>query len=779
MQGPTPHRRDALLGLAAAGASVAVHSTVWANQSAPALRPTALAPALANAVEPAILSDVRINGWLGRRIQVNAAGRLLNVDIAPFLAGYQTKPGSHPWIGEHVGKWLHAATLAWAHGGDPLLRAKLDRAVGDLIAAQEPDGYLGTYLPGMRFGLYPGADWDVWSHKYCLIGLLTYHRYTGELGALQCAMRAADLLIATFPAHRSILAAGTHLGMAATSVLEPIVLLYTVTGEERYLRFARYIVQSWDEPGGPAIITSLLAGKPVNEVANAKAYEMLSNLVGLVEFGRVTGEQAPLIAARNAWRDIVNNRLFLTGTVSQWEHFQSERDWRDDALAHLGETCVTTTWIQFNLGLFLLTGEACFANELERTTYNHLTAAQHPSGEDWCYFTPLKGRKSYLSEVTCCHSSGPRGLALAPVWAYLRCEADGADTLIVNTFEQSSASLTLGGERVSVEQRSGFPLRGGARLVFHLARPARFALKVRQPEWATRMHIDGAVSRDGWIELPARLWTDGDAVTIQYTLGARIIVGDRHNEGRAAFAYGPFVLAYDEGANANLSAAHSLGFAARPAVRLVSSSDETPRFEARLRARPTPVTLRTFADAGSGGDAIRTWLWAPGLSERPPADSLLLDGAPSVSRGAGERPLLNDDDVERAFGISTLDSSAAEQDWFAVELPAPASARRFVFVHGVVTREGGWFDARGGKPLVQIREDSASQWLTIGELADYPSTTDVDPVGTDNAWHHHGYSLALAAPRRFTAVRVIGRPAAGADAARPYVTCAELQAFQV
>ena len=30
-----------------------------------------------------------------------------------------------------------------------------------------------------RFGLYPGADWDVWVHKYDLLGLLTYYHYTG------------------------------------------------------------------------------------------------------------------------------------------------------------------------------------------------------------------------------------------------------------------------------------------------------------------------------------------------------------------------------------------------------------------------------------------------------------------------------------------------------------------------------------------------------------------------------------------------------------------------
>ena len=49
--------------------------------------------------------------------------------------------------------------------------------------------------------------------------------------------------------------------MAATSVLEPVVLLYRFTGEKRYIEFAQYIVKVWDEPGGPAISASLRAAR--------------------------------------------------------------------------------------------------------------------------------------------------------------------------------------------------------------------------------------------------------------------------------------------------------------------------------------------------------------------------------------------------------------------------------------------------------------------------------------------------------------------------------------
>ena len=367
-------------------------------------------------------SQIHLGGWLGARIDANEKNRLLKVDVEPLLAGYRKRPGSHPWIGEHIGKWLHAATLAWAYTADPALKTKLDQVAADLIACQEPDGYLGTYVPEKRFGLYPGADWDVWSHKYNLIGLLTYYQYTGNEKALNACRKMGDLLIATFPGKKSILKAGTHVGMAATSVLEPIVLLYRFTGDDRYLDFAHYLVKAWDEPGGPKIIATLLTAKKVNKTANGKAYEMLSNLVGLCELARATGDLRLLEPVTNAWNDIVENRLYITGSASAGEHFQDDHALPTVVGANICETCVTTTWIQLNLQLLRLEGYLRYANELERSFYNHLAAAQHPRGDDWCYYTALEGKKPYDPGINCCHSSGPRGMALAVQAAYLKLE---------------------------------------------------------------------------------------------------------------------------------------------------------------------------------------------------------------------------------------------------------------------------------------------------------------------------------------------------------------------
>jgi DUF1680 family protein len=745
--------------------------------AAPAPLPYRVAARLSDTAELLSPSAVRIDGWLGHRIAVNESVRLLHVDIEPLLAGFRQKPGSHPWIGEHVGKWLHAATLAWANTGDAALRAKLDRVAAELIAAQERDGYLGTYVPAQRFDLSKGAGWDVWSHKYCLVGLLTYYQFTAHAPALAASRRAADLLIATFPAKKSILAAGTHVGMAATSVLEPIVLLYRLTGEERYLAFAHYIVRSWDEPKGPGILKTLLAEKQVKQVANAKAYEMLSNIVGLCDLARATGDKSLIAASLLAWEDIVARRLYLTGTASQKEHFGPDHDLPNDVAAHLGETCVTTTWIQLNLSLLQLTGEARFGDELERSFYNHLTAAQHPAGNDWCYYTALEGRKQYDAGITCCHSSGPRGLALAPQAAYLRVRADGRDTLLVSTFETSRATLGLGGQDVTIEQQSGFPRTGESVLTLRLAQPATFAIKVRVPAWAAPLMIPGANVQDGWAVLPARQWKDGDRIPVIFTLAARLVIGEHTNAGRAALGWGPFVLAYEQKANPSLPAPRRIGFAST-AVPAAPQAGEPLTFEAPVIATvgspAETAKFLTFADAGTENSQFRIWLRAPGVAATA-SDSLLLDGTESRSRPGNLPGSINDEDVSSV--VCTFDGQRAAEDWFAVTLPRAVMARRVVFTHGKKFHNGGWFDTRAGKPRVQVRRTADGAWETIGEFADYPATTATTADNRRLTSADSQFTLKLAAPETFVALRVIGVPACGDQPKQAFSSCAELQAF--
>ena len=561
---------------------------------------------------------VHLDGWVGGRIAVSEANRLVKVDTDRLLEGFRHRPGRQSYDGEHVGKWLHAATLAWANTGDPALRAKLDSVAAALVACQMPDGYLGTYVVKDRW-----TEWDVWAHKYDLIGLLTYARYTGNTAPLVACRRIGDLLCRTFgdqPGQRDIITAGEHVGMAPTSVLEPMVLLYRMTGEKRYLDFCHYIVRAWEQPNGPKIVSRLLAGKGVNEVGNGKAYEMLSCLNGALELYRTTGEDKLLQAAENAWQDVRLRRLYPTGTASYFEFFHPAHDF--PPVNNVGETCVTVTWLQLNAQLLRLTGEARFADQIEKTVLNQLLGAQKCDGTEWGYYVQMEGKKPYSQTLdgNCCLSSGPRGIALIPTFA-LTTDGDGA---VVNLYDAGQADLSLpGGGDVQIALDTRFPSHGDVMLKISTRRRKPFAIKLRLPEWSddtkVRLNngapVDGKKSRDGYLAVTRR-WRDGDVLRVAFSMKPRILVGDHQTANELAFCYGPLVLAADATLSNKTTPAFTIP-AADPA-RFVLTPEPAPArlanwpgaqvFRLAYDGKTLPFEVIPFADAGQTGSEYKVWL---------------------------------------------------------------------------------------------------------------------------------------------------------------------------
>jgi DUF1680 family protein len=730
---------------------------------------------------------VHLTGWLGTRITANEVNRLADINTAGLLDGFRNRPGKQAWDGEHVGKWLHAATLAWVYTGNPALRQKLDYVAAELIKCQLPDGYLGTYMEKNHW-----TEWDVWVHKYNLVGLLTYMRYTGNMEPLPACQRMGNLLCNTFgdaPGRRDIIRAGYHAGMAPTSVLEPMVLLYRFTGDPCYLDFCNYIVRAWEQPNGPHIVSRLLEQKGVNKVGNAKAYEMLSCLNGALELYRTTGDRKLLDACRNAWQDIVDNRLYITGSASSKERFLNDGVLPNDMASNICETCVTVTWMQVNLQLLRLTGESKFGDQLEKTVYNQLMAAQKPRGDDWCYYTPLEGRKPYDKSTTCCHSSGPRGIALLPTFA-ITTDQEGA---VINLFDAGTAQVALrDGTPVTFKIETLYPSDGKILITVETAATKEFSIKLRVPAWCKENSISPAgakIGSDGYAVLH-REWKSGDTIELNLKLEPCVVVGDHTNQGKVAIVYGPLVLAADGSLltgdihDINTVAMtgtdlKTLDIRAEPAPAEMKTWAGSQVFRINVVARsadnstpsntPSRIGLVPFADAGVTRKPYRVWLPLAGQ----PNANVLLGGVESRSRQGNQTGSINDDDPY-SFA-TTYDGQSAKEDWFAVTLAQPVTASRVVFIHGKIFHDGGWFDASAGKPRVQIQHTAGGPWETIGELGDYPATTATD--SKELLWYNDQFTLKLATPATFVAVRVIGVPASGDNPKRAFASCAELQSF--
>ena len=747
---------------------------------------------------------VQLTGWLGGRIQGSEANRLVRLDADRLLEGYRKRPGRQSWDGEHVGKWLHAATLAWANTGDPALREKLDYVAAELMKCQMDDGYLGTYVESNRW-----RSWDVWAHKYNLIGLLTYARYTGNTAPLATCRRMADLLCTTFgeqPGQRDIIKSGPQQGMAPTSVLEPMVLLYRLTGEPRYLEFCKYILRAWEQPHGPKIISTLLTLKRVDKIANGKAYEMISCLNGALELYRTTGDAQLLQACGNAWEDIVKHRLYITGAASYWEVFHDDYDLPNNNI--MGETCVTVTWLQFNAQLLRLTGEARFADQLENVTLNQLLGAQRCDGGAWGYYVQMEGRKPYTTNLDgqCCLSSGPRGVALIPTFA----TTTDADGVVVNLYGPGTARLQLRDlTPVTLTSCTKYPSDGDIHINVAPAEKKSFAVKLRIPLWCrnAKLEVNGRKvksTRDaaGYVAIQ-RQWQRGDRIVLRLKLEPRLIVGDHSNLGKVAVMFGPLVLAADEALieipksnqrrsatdldaaiplNAIAVAGPKLGqlkltptqppkaYRTWPSARLFRIRAVTRRTLPGLEiGAPLTIQLVPFSDAGASGSRYKVWLPLP---RDLYAGNVLLEGKASSSRPTESAAAMTDEDFETF--VTAADGKLADEDWFAVELSKPAMVGRVVFAHGKTTANGGWFDATAGKPRVQVKRTKDGAWETVAELSEYPATT-----GKNSAEMEGGEHVECKLPNAIEVwgVRVAGKPATGDNPQQSSSSCAELQAF--
>ena len=569
---------------------------------------------------------VRLGGALGEALDLCITNRILAQDVGHLIAPFRERKDTWEWRGEFWGKWITSAEWALRYTNDPALRAKVEGAVRDLLATQSPDGYLGAHPDGARL-----KNWDIWSRKYTMLGLLGWHELSGDIAALDAAKREADLLLQeTGPGAASPLKDMWN-GLAASSVMEPLILLSRRTGDPRYLDHVSRIIALWPTPEGPDLLNKALRGVPVFEMfpkpkpvaemkeygdgGKSKAYEMMSCFEGLCELHRTTGRADGFDAARKAFAGIRDREITIIGSGSDWERWCDGRG-RQTERWHLGmETCVTVTWIKFANQLLRLTGDPAYVDDIERAAWNGLLGAQGRDGTWWCHHAPLAGTRERAPEhcglhQNCCVASGPRGLALLPQIA-LMSHAEGP---VINLHgpQRGTFPLPAGGE-VRLEESGNYPVEGALRIAVTPREPSTFALRLHIPAWShdTRLAITGERQprpAAGTYAVLKRAWKAGDIVELVLDVSTRVERAPGHPEF-IAFTHGPLVLARDRreaGAEVDAPIRAPDGTLKERCTALPGAllACEVPQ------PGGVPLLLRDFASAGSTwDDASRYRVW--------------------------------------------------------------------------------------------------------------------------------------------------------------------------
>jgi hypothetical protein len=140
------------------------------------------------------------------------------------------------WKGEYWGKMMRGASLVYAYTKNPELYDVLSDAIEDMINAASVDGRISTYPRNAEFD-----GWDLWCRKYVLLGMQYFLDICKDNSlrerVIQSMKGQLDYIIAHIGSENGKKdinkATRNWRGLNSSSILEPVVRLYNITGEKR------------------------------------------------------------------------------------------------------------------------------------------------------------------------------------------------------------------------------------------------------------------------------------------------------------------------------------------------------------------------------------------------------------------------------------------------------------------------------------------------------------------------------------------------------------------
>ena len=456
---------------------------------------------------------------------------------------------------EFWGKWVQGAIASYRYNHDPELYEIIKKSAEDMMATQTEDGYIGNYPPKYQLN-----GWDVWGRKYTALGLICWYDLSKDKKALDSACRLIDhLMTQVGPGKVDIVSTGFYIGMASSSVLEPVLYLYNKTKEEKYLNFARYIVDRWEKKGGPALISKSLNDVPVanrfphpkawfSPENGHKAYEMMSCYEGLLELYKITKNPLYLTVVEKTVNHIINEEINIAGSGSAFECWYDGKRLQTLPTYHTMETCVTFTWMQLCNRLLELTGNTLYADCMERTIYNALMASLKDDGSQIVKYSPLEGCRYEGEEqcgmhINCCNANGPRAFAMIPQAIYRSEE----NRIKVNFFMTSEADFIVNKKvNVHLAQITDYPKTDKIEFEINPSKASEFTMSLRIPFWSEQLCVKvndeelKDVEKGCYLNIK-RQWKKGDRISLQFDLRARLL----EMNNAQAILRGPVVMARD------------------------------------------------------------------------------------------------------------------------------------------------------------------------------------------------------------------------------------------
>ena len=491
-------------------------------------------------------------------------------------------------------------------------------SVLDIVGkAQEPDGYLYTprtmnpWHPHQWAGDKRWLSEEVLSHELYNLGHMVdaacaHYQATRSRKFLDIAVRYADCVCrevgrkdgqaCVVPGHQ----------IAEMALARLYVLINTTPAlkdlqpkAQQYLDEAKFFL---DERGKTTIKNIYSqSDKPVVDQTEAWGHAVRAGYMyaGMADVAALTGDSAYLRAIDAIWKNIVERKYYLTGGVGARHSGEAfGADYELPNLTAYNETCAAIAQVYLNYRMFLLHGDAKYYDCLERTLYNGVISGMSMDGGRFFYPNPLESDGKYAFNAdgnttrqpwfgcACCPSNLCRFIPSVPGYIY----AVKDDRLYVNLYMGNTATVSINGKAVSLQQTTDYPWNGDIQIKLLNSKAQGFKLMLRIPGWvrgevvpsnlyeyakgkymdysvtvngkplSTDTHHPTPITENGYVVID-RKWKKGDVVNLHFDIKPRLVKANPRvvdDQGKLAVERGPLVYCAEDKDNVGINLRHLL-----------------------------------------------------------------------------------------------------------------------------------------------------------------------------------------------------------------------------
>lgn len=512
----------------------------------------------------------------------------LNDSISHGFANFEIAAGLKD--GEHIGppfhdgdfyKMLEALIVVNATQKDPATDHKIDSIITIIGETQRADGYIHTPVmisernnPESKKTFAERMDFETYNMGHLQTAACIHYRLTGKRSLLDIAIRATDFLYDYYKKHAYELAQNAICPSHYMGVVE----MYRTLGDPRYLELAKGLIDIRDQ-----VVNGTDDNQdriPFRQQSKAMGHAVRANYLyaGAADVYAETGDESLRQALDLIWNNVTETKMYITGACGalydgvspdgtayqpdtvQKTHQAYGHDFQLPNLTAHNESCANIGNLLWNWRMLQMTGEAKYADVMERVMYNSLLSAVSLDGTRHFYTNPLavsddlpyelrwsKDREEYISFCNCCPPNTARTVAELNNYMY----SLSPEGLFVNFYGANNLNTKLeNGETLVLSQTTDYPWAGQVELTVEDSPKNEMSFHLRIPGWCQKaeLKVNGkpveAELKAGFYFKISRNWKQGDRISLNLDMPAQLMQANplvEANRNQVAVQRGPVV----------------------------------------------------------------------------------------------------------------------------------------------------------------------------------------------------------------------------------------------